>query len=139
MGRYMRGPFLAVVLTFSIAAAYAGRDGPAPQDATTIAAADLYTRLFAEGAPLILDVRSAQEYCSGHVPGAVHIPHDRLLGFLAQLQVAKHREIVVYCELGGRAGRCAGQLRDAGFTNVRLLEGDMRGWREAGYLASPLR
>jgi rhodanese-related sulfurtransferase len=41
------------------------------------------------------------------------------------------REVVVYCERGGRAAKAADVLRDAGFT-VRHLTGDMSGWREQG-------
>jgi rhodanese-related sulfurtransferase len=39
---------------------------------------------------------------------------------------------VVSCERGGRAGKAADVLLEAGYADVRYLEGDMRDWRESG-------
>lgn len=79
--------------------------------------------------PLVLDVRSAKEFASGHVPGAVNVAYDQVETRLAQLGTP--REVVVYCERGPRASKAAAVLRDAGFA-VRQLVGHMSGWREAG-------
>ena len=81
---------------------------------------------------LVLDVRSPAEYASGHVPSARNIPHDELADRLAELEGAKDRPVVVYCERGGRAKVAAATLREAGYTNLLHIEGDMSGWREAG-------
>lgn len=81
---------------------------------------------------IILDVRSSEEYASGHVPNAVSIPHDQLSARVAELGGEKGAPIVVYCESGRRAGFAATTLLEAGFTNVLHLDGDMRGWRENG-------
>jgi len=82
-------------------------------------------------ATLILDVRSAEEFASGHVPGAVNISHEAVEGRIAELGDDKARPVVVYCEKGRRAGMAATVLLDAGFTDVRHLVGDMGGWRSA--------
>jgi rhodanese-related sulfurtransferase len=81
------------------------------------------------GAPLVLDVRSAEEFAAGHVPGARHVSFDQVASRLAELGPA--REVVVYCERGPRASKAAAVLSGAGFT-VRHLAGHMRGWREQG-------
>jgi rhodanese-related sulfurtransferase len=80
-------------------------------------------------APLVLDVRSAEEFAGGHVPGAVNVSYEQVAARMGELGPA--REVVVYCERGGRAAKAADVLRDAGFT-VRHLTGDMSGWREQG-------
>lgn len=80
-------------------------------------------------APLVLDVRSADEFASGHVPGAVNISHEQVSARLGELDST--REVVVYCERGGRAAKAAEVLSGAGFT-VKHLTGDMNGWREQG-------
>jgi rhodanese-related sulfurtransferase len=80
-------------------------------------------------APLVLDVRSAEEFASGHVPGARHVPYDQVEARLAEL--GPPREVVVYCERGPRASKAAAALGAAGFT-VRHLTGDMSGWRAQG-------
>jgi len=80
---------------------------------------------------LFVDVRTPEEYASGHVPGAVNIPKDQLPSRLSELESARDR-VVVYCERGPRAQAAAATLTQAGFTGVRHLTGDMAGWRAAG-------
>ena len=83
-------------------------------------------------APLLLDVRTPQEFQGGHVPGAINIPHTELTARLGDIEAARESGVVVYCESGRRAAAAADVLRDAGFEDVRHLEGDMSGWRAAG-------
>ena len=80
-------------------------------------------------APLVLDVRSAEEFAGGHVPGARNLAYDEVPTRLAEL--GSPREVVVYCERGGRAAKAAEALAAAGFS-VRHLTGDMSGWRALG-------
>jgi rhodanese-related sulfurtransferase len=80
-------------------------------------------------APLVLDVRSPEEFASGHVPGALNLPHEEVAARIGELDPV--REVVVYCERGTRAAKAATVLRDAGF-RVQHLTGDMSGWREQG-------
>jgi len=85
---------------------------------------------------LVLDVRTPEEYESGHVPGAVNIPHDELASRVAEVkdEVKKKdaSEVVVYCEAGRRAGMAEETLRENGVENVKLLEGHMKQWRSDG-------
>jgi cytochrome c peroxidase len=81
---------------------------------------------------LILDVRTEEEFASGHVPNAVNIPHKELASRLAEVSVAKHAPVVVYCERGGRAGVAETVLDEAGYENVLHLTGDMSEWRAQG-------
>ena len=91
---------------------------------------ELLQRLDHHDAPLIIDVRKPDEYAAGHVPGATNIPHTEIAARLNELGNDKQKEVVVYCESGRRAAIAKGILEKAGFTQVRHLEGDMRGWRE---------
>ena len=81
---------------------------------------------------LVLDVRSAEEFASGHVPRAVNIPHSELATRLSELPESRNAPVIVYCESGKRAGMAADVLLDAGYGRVLHLAGDMKGWREAG-------
>ena len=101
---------------------------PAAPD-TSISQAELAGRLGTRNAPLIIDVRTRSEFDSGHIPGAVHIPYTDLPMGLRDLAIESDREIVVYCERGGRATTAASALRRAGFSTVLHLEGDMSAWR----------
>jgi len=80
----------------------------------------------------ILDVRTTGEYASGHIPGALNIGHKEISGRLDELAANKDKNIVVYCERGGRARMAQSDLTKAGFPNVYHLAGDMAAWRDAG-------
>ena len=103
--------------------------GAAPEDVREISPQELLASAGQPDAPLVLDVRSAEEYASGHVPGARNLSHDQVAARLAEL--GPTREVVVYCESGKRAALAADVLHDAGFT-VHHLVGDMSGWRAQG-------
>ena len=79
--------------------------------------------------PLVLDVRTLEEYRRGHVPGARRIPHDELAGRLAEL--GDVREVVVYCHSGRRAALAQGILHEAG-VRTRQLEGNWVVWQQLG-------
>ena len=79
---------------------------------------------------LVIDVRSAEEYAAGHVPGAVNIPHDQVPSRLAE--IPKDKEVVLYCRSGRRSGLAAETLEANGYKDLRLLQGDMPGWEKAG-------
>jgi phage shock protein E len=79
--------------------------------------------------PLVLDVRTPEEYAAGHVPGAILIPHDQLAMRLDALE--RDRPIVVYCRTGRRSGLAETLLRQHGH-EVRQLQGSWQGWQAAG-------
>ena len=80
---------------------------------------------------VILDVRTEAEFGSGHVPGAVNIPHDELSSRLSEL-ASTDQPVVVYCRSGKRAGMASSVLVAAGYTKVFHLEGDMNEWQANG-------
>lgn len=67
---------------------------------------------------LWIDVRSAEEYQSGHHPAAINIPHTEIVTGIAAQGAAKDQPIRLYCRSGGRAGIAKQALESAGFTNV---------------------
>ena len=79
---------------------------------------------------LVIDVRSAEEYAAGHVPGAVNIPYDQVASRLAE--IPKDKDVVLYCRSGRRSGLAAETLEANGYKDLQLLQGDMPGWEKAG-------
>lgn len=77
---------------------------------------------------LLLDVRSAEEYSAGHVPGALNIPHSEIRSHLASLG-STQQPILVYCRSGRRAGIALSQLSELGFSQLYHLDGDMQAWQ----------
>ncbi|PWK85802.1 rhodanese-like domain-containing protein [Fulvimonas soli] len=80
-------------------------------------------------APLLLDVRHADEYRDGHIAGALNIPLEQLAARHGALGVPRGGEIVVYCVSGRRAGKARELLESLGYTHVRLLDGSLEAWR----------
>ena len=80
----------------------------------------------------LLDVRTTDEYNSGHIPGAINIGHKEISGRLDELRPYKDKDIVVHCERGVRARIAQDILTKAGFSHVYHLAGDMAAWRNAG-------
>lgn len=77
----------------------------------------------------LLDVRSAGEFRTCHIPGAVNVPLDQISRFRDQLsQVDK--PLVVVCEAGSRATQACKQLMTTG-ADVQVLSGGMVAWQQA--------
>jgi rhodanese-related sulfurtransferase len=127
--------WVATGLLGVVLAAGGARADDAKKDAgpTSITPGELSELIQLEKPPLILDVRSKEEYTEAHIPGAVNIPHDQLADHLSDLHAAKTDEIVVHCRSGYRAGIAEKVLSDAGYSNVRDLDGHMNAWQAGGY------
>lgn len=98
------------------------------QGATEIDVAQL-AELQSDGA-WVLDVRQADEYEAGHVPGARLIPLDQL-GARHQ-EVPTDREVYVVCALGGRSAAATQALNGAGYQAVNVA-GGTQAWIDAGH------
>ena len=68
--------------------------------------------------PFLLDVRTPQEFASGHIPGAVNIPVDDLRSRLGELP--RDRKIAAYCQVGQRGYLATRILLQAGFSAVNV-------------------
>jgi rhodanese-related sulfurtransferase len=71
-----------------------------------------FKELHEQGA-VILDVRSAAEFNSGHIKGAVNIPLDKLSGNMKKIQGWK-KPVITCCLSGTRSGMATGILRKNG-------------------------
>lgn len=110
--------------------AMAAQDVPAVETAN-IGADELMSRIEAETAPTILDVRTPEEFAAGHVPGAINIPYTELDERYSELELEGSDELVVYCQSGRRAAIAEAALSELGFTNVRDLDGHIAAWKQA--------
>ncbi|MGI1679274.1 MAG: rhodanese-like domain-containing protein [Cellvibrionaceae bacterium] len=70
-----------------------------------------------------VDVRSDKEWDSGHLDGAVHIPHTEITEKIVSLTEDKNAPIKLYCRSGGRAGMAKKELEKMGYTNVTNVGG----------------
>ncbi len=84
-----------------------------------------------EGAQWI-DVREADEWQEGHIPGAVHIPRGFLESRIEQVAPDHDRPIVVYCAGGARSAFAAKSLGALGYSDVVSLTGGFTDWKRNG-------
>lgn len=94
----------------------------------TITPAELSQRLKEPNPPIILDVRTRDEYSSGHIDTALNLPHDELERRLGEIPGNKTSEIVVYCRSGKRALIAEKILVEKGYTSIKDLAGHWQGW-----------
>jgi phage shock protein E len=72
--------------------------------------------LAASGAKVV-DVRTPEEFASGHVPGAINIPYDQLPRRAAEIGPPSTR-VILYCRSGRRSGIAFEALQKAGYPNL---------------------
>lgn len=66
--------------------------------------------------PVIVDVRTLEEFVTGSIEGAINIPLSELENRLQTLK--SYDEIIVYCQAGGRSAKAASILIQNNFSNV---------------------
>lgn len=72
---------------------------------------------------VLLDVRTAEEYASGHIPGAQNIPLQILEDKVPTMFPDKAQRILTYCQAGVRSEQAVKILRKIGYQNVENIGG----------------
>src|SRR5688572_32208755 len=80
---------------------------------------------------VVIDVRDAAEYKSGHITNARHIPEGEIDSRMKELEKVKSRPIIVSCARGNRSLNVANRLRKLGFAEVFSLRGGLAAWQAA--------
>ena len=71
-----------------------------------------------DGTQIIVDVRTQEEYDSGHIPGAICIPNESIGTEQPKELPDLDQVILIYCRSGNRSKQAAQKLFDMGYTNV---------------------
>jgi phage shock protein E len=69
-----------------------------------------------------IDVRTEQEFATGHVEGAVNIPYEEITARIAEVSAKRDAEIYLYCRSGRRADIAKNALEEMGYTGVVNLK-----------------
>ena len=95
--------------------------------------AEKFHQLIEEGEGIIIDVRTSQEFNSGHIIDATNIDYYSE-DFLDKLEIVrKDIPIYVYCRSGGRSSSAASKMEKLGFAKVYNLIGGIGTWQSEGY------
>ena len=79
---------------------------------------------------IVVDVREAEEFKSGHIPRALNLPLSGLATRLNELQKFKDKPVILCCRSGQRSARAAVMLRKNGFNQVHNLSGGLLAWQK---------
>lgn len=101
-----------------------------PRAAGALKAEEL-AQLVAQRRVVPVDTREAPVFGRAHLPGAVNIPAEELLGRLAELHMLAGAP-VLYCRSGDKTKELAGKLAEEGMP-VAFLEGGLLSWEAAGF------
>jgi rhodanese-related sulfurtransferase len=81
----------------------------------------------------LLDVRSAEEYRSGHITNCLQADWNNQAQFRDRVQhLDKNKPVYVYCLAGARSASAAKWMRNEGFSSVYELSGGINAWKKAG-------
>lgn len=81
---------------------------------------------------VVLDVRTIDEFNSGHIEGAKQLDYYETDSFNASIDALdKDVTYLLYCRSGGRSGTTYDMMVQKGFKNVYNLEGGMLAWQKA--------
>lgn len=83
-----------------------------------VSAEEARAMMESESDAVILDVRTQEEYDSGHIPGAICVPNESI-GMEPPAELPnKDQTILVYCRSGNRSVQASEKLASMGYTNV---------------------
>lgn len=75
-----------------------------------------------------IDVRTDDEYDSGHIPNSIHIPLQEIQDRMSEIDSLKNKNIIAYCRSGARSSKATKILVKAGF-DVLNLSGGVLSWK----------
>jgi rhodanese-related sulfurtransferase len=80
---------------------------------------------------VVIDVRNAADYKSGHITNARHLPEGEIDSRMKELEKVKAKPIIVSCARGNQSMAVANRLRKLGFAEVVSLRGGLAAWQQA--------
>lgn len=105
-------------------------EGSESTKAPSISPAELHTQRESGTAPVVIDVRTPEEYATGHIPDAVNIPFDQIAKRIDELDTPNG--VALYCMVGPRARKGEAALLAAGYAKTFHIEGGLAAWKKAG-------
>ncbi len=83
---------------------------------------------------LVIDVRQDEEWATGHIPSARHVPKSHFESRIEGIAPDKEQLVVLYCASGQRSAWAARtMLEDLGYQNVSSMTGGFTLWKDRGY------
>ncbi|MBB5356093.1 rhodanese-related sulfurtransferase [Anoxybacillus mongoliensis] len=97
------------------------------QDRYTNISVDEAAQMIQKEDVVVLDVRTEEEYASGHIPGAILLPLQQLPDRVGELN--KNKTYIVVCRSGNRSAQASELLVKEGFSSIYNVTGGMNEWK----------
>ena len=81
---------------------------------------------------IIVDVRTAEEFESGHIQDAIHFDFYSESFQKEILSLDKSSSIILYCRTQNRSAKTADFLKENGYKEIAVLEGGITSWVKNG-------
>ena len=99
----------------------------------TISVHELKKRRDLDPALCLIDVREEDEWQDQHIPGALHIPKDRLVQSIQAKVPSLDKAIYLHCRGGVRSLHSAHALLELGYKEVYSVDGGIVEWAKSSY------
>jgi rhodanese-related sulfurtransferase len=99
-----------------------------PDGFFSMGAVDVNTALTSATPPVMIDVRTAEDFATGYIKGSVNIPINALLADMTLLPADKATAVITVCQSGHRGSLAMMAMRMLGYTNVNSLAKGINGW-----------
>ena len=109
---------LFLILIITTLSACSSKNDSATSDYSTITAKEAKDMIDKDSTITILDVRTEEEFNTGHIDGAILIPDTDILEKAEETLTDKSATILVYCRSGRRSALAAADLVELGYSNV---------------------
>lgn len=90
---------------------------------TLITAEEAKEMLDGDKTIVLIDVRTLEEYTSGHIEGSILIPHDKIESEIEKVVPNKKTSIIVYCRTGNRTKTATRVLEELGYNSIYDMGG----------------
>lgn len=90
------------------------------------------TQYMNQAKTLVLDVRSEEEFATGHLPSAKNIPLKELESRIKEIEKSKANVVITVCASGVRSSSAVSILNKAGFEKAFSLDGGVAAWQSQG-------
>jgi rhodanese-related sulfurtransferase len=99
-----------------------------PDGFYSLKAADVQAAATSATPPVLIDLRTADEFKSGYIAGSVHIPVNEFMVDMTKLPTDKAAPVILICQSGHRGAMAMMAMRMLGYTNVNSLAKGINGW-----------
>ena len=99
-----------------------------PDGFYSMKAADVQAAATSATPPMLIDLRTADEYKSGYIKGTINLPVNEFMKDLTKLPTDKAAAVITICQSGHRGALAMMAMRMMGYTNVTSLAKGMNGW-----------